>query len=248
VTPVGEAELHAYTDDRLGEERRRAVEAWLAIHPDDASRVAAYRTLGEQWRAAYAAVLDEPVPAQLRLQTKRRWRLPAAIAASVALALGAWQLFDHAPHYLPGNAATEVVRRAALAHAVYAPEVNHPVEAASSRDELLQWLSARLQMKVQAPNLEAAGLAFIGGRLLPGERAPAALLMYEGANGERLTLYWAPEFRRERETGLVHARADNGMRLYYWLDDECAYAIASAELGDKELLRIAKIAYAQLEK
>src|SRR5258708_18640731 len=132
-----------------------------------------------------------------------------------------------------------MVRRASLAHAVYAPEVSHRVEA-RSRDELLQWLSERLQMKVQAPSVEAAGLAFIGGRLLPGERAPAALLMYEAANGQRVTLYWGPEFRRERETGLVHARADNGTRLYYWLHDECAYPIPSAGLRGKELLRIAK--------
>ena len=239
MTPIGEAELQAYTDNRLPGERRRVVEAWLASHPDDAARIAAYRMLGEQWRAAYAPVIA---------RRKRRWRLPAAIAAGCALvALGAWQVSEHAPHYLPGNPAVEMLRRASLAHAVYAPEVNHPVEA-RSRDELLQWLSERLQMKVQAPSLEAAGLAFIGGRLLPGERAPAALLMYEGANGQRVTLYWGPEFRRERETGLVHARADNGTRIYYWLDDGCAYAIASAELGEKELLRIAKMAYAQLEK
>jgi anti-sigma factor RsiW len=253
VTPIGEAELQAYTDNRLPDECRRAVEAWLDSHPDDAARIAAYRVLGEQLRAAYAPVLEERVPAELLAvlhakKPKRRWRLPAAIAAGCALmALGAWQISEHAPHYLPGNPAVEMVRRASLAHAVYAPEVNHPVEA-RSRDQLLQWLSERLQMKVQAPSLEAAGLAFIGGRLLPGERAPAALLMYEGANGQRVTLYWGPEFRRERETGLVHARADNGTRLYYWLDDECAYAIASAELDEKELLRIAKIAYAQLEK
>ena len=249
MTPIGEAQLQAYTDDRLADERHHAVEAWLAAHPDDAARITAYRNLAEQWRAAYAAVLDEPVPQELLPRRKRRWRLPAAMAAGlVVVASGAWQLFEQAPHYLPGNAATKMVRRAALAHAAYAPEVNHPVEAMGGKDELLQWLSERLQMKVQAPSLEAAGLAFIGGRLLPGERAPAALLMYEGASGQRVTLYWAPEFRRERETGLVLARADNGTRLYYWLDDECAYAIASAELGDKELLRIAKIAYAQLEK
>jgi anti-sigma factor RsiW len=248
VTPIGEAELQVYTDGRLEDDRRRAVEAWLASHPADAARITAYRALGEQWRAAYAPVLEESVPARLRLKRKRRWRLPAALAAGCAImAISAWQVFEHAPHYLPGNPATEMLRRASLAHAVYAPEVNHPVEA-SGRDELLQWLSERLQMKVQAPSLEAAGLAFIGGRLLPGERAPAALLMYEGRNGQRVTLYWGPEFRRERETGLVHARADNGTRIYYWLDDECAYAIASAELDDRELLRIAKMAYAQLEK
>src|SRR5260221_613431 len=88
-TPIGEAELQAYTDNRLPDERRRVVEAWLASHPDDAARIAAYRVLGEQWRAAYAPVI---------VRRKRRWRVPAAIAAGCAImALGAWQGSEHAP-------------------------------------------------------------------------------------------------------------------------------------------------------
>src|SRR5207244_3254201 len=164
-----------YPAARRCDERHHAVEASLAAHPDDAPRITAYRNLAEQWRAAYAPLLDEPVPPELLPRRKRRWRLPAAMAAGLmVVAIGAWQLFEQAPHYLPGTAATEMVRRAALAHAVYAPEVNHPVEAASGKDELLQWLSERLQMKVQAPGLEAAGHAFIGGPRLARERPPAA--------------------------------------------------------------------------
>ena len=40
-SPVTEEELHAYVDGELPEERREAVEAWLAKHSDDASQVAA---------------------------------------------------------------------------------------------------------------------------------------------------------------------------------------------------------------
>jgi anti-sigma factor RsiW len=38
------------------------------------------------------------------------------------------------------------------------------------------------------------------------------------------------------------------VRLYYWIDPECGYAVASAELGEPELLRLARIVYEQLEK
>ena len=38
-----ENELHAYVDDRLEGDARRAVEAYLAQAPEDAARVAAYR-------------------------------------------------------------------------------------------------------------------------------------------------------------------------------------------------------------
>ncbi len=39
--PVMDDELHAYVDGELPADRRAAVEAWLATHPDDAARVAA---------------------------------------------------------------------------------------------------------------------------------------------------------------------------------------------------------------
>jgi anti-sigma factor RsiW len=36
---ITEDELHAYVDNELPTERRGDVEAWLAVHPDDAARV-----------------------------------------------------------------------------------------------------------------------------------------------------------------------------------------------------------------
>ena len=50
-----EAELHAYVDGELPADRRKAVEAWLALHPDDAARVDAWRRQAEEIRAG----LDE---------------------------------------------------------------------------------------------------------------------------------------------------------------------------------------------
>jgi anti-sigma factor RsiW len=244
---LAEADLHAYLDGRLDAPRRCVLESWLAAHPDDAARVAAYRLLGERWRAAYAPVLEEPMPAALlhALEGKppgRRSMLPAAVAvaAGALIALAASVYLTPAP-------APEIVHRAAIAHAVYAAEVQHPVEA-RAQGEVLHWLSERLHMKVQAPDLRAAGFAFLGGRLLPGDAAAAALLMYERPNGQRVTLYWGPEFRQARETGLVYAPGERGMRVYYWLDDECGYAVASAELSQQELLAVATIAHQGLEK
>jgi len=244
---LGEADLHAYVDRRLNAACRAALESWLATHPDDAERVAAYRLLGERWRAAYAPVLEEPIPAVLlhALQGKQPARR-SIVRAAVAVAAGALIALAVSLYLAPAPA-SDIVHRAAIAHAVYATEVQHPVEA-RAHGELLDWLSERLHMKVQAPDLHRAGFAFLGGRLLPGEAAAAALLMYEGQNGQRVTLYWGPEFRQARDTGLVYAPGERGMRVYYWLDDECGYAVASAELSQRELLAVALIAHEQLEK
>jgi anti-sigma factor RsiW len=40
---VTEDELHAYIDRELPADRMLAVEAWLATHPEDMARVAAWR-------------------------------------------------------------------------------------------------------------------------------------------------------------------------------------------------------------
>jgi anti-sigma factor RsiW len=242
-----EADLHAYVDGRLDLARRAALESWLAARPAEAARVAAYRALGERCRAAYAPALEEPVPPALlcALEAKPARRRPL-LRAAVAVAAGALITLGVLRYLAPGPA-SDIVQRAAMAHAVYAAEIQHPVEA-RARGELLDWLSERLQMKVQAPELHAAGLAFLGGRLLPGDAAAAALLMYEGPNGQRVTLYWGPEFRQARDTGLVYASGVRGVRVYYWLDDDCGYALASAELSQEELHAVAKMAHEQLEK
>jgi anti-sigma factor RsiW len=251
LVPVGEAELHAYVDGQLPDDRRAAVEAWLAAHPEDAERVAAYGSLAQQWRAAYEPVLSEPMPRELAavLLARPPSRLPrrAAIVAGLGVvALAAWVLFR--PEHVPSAAAAEMVRRAAVAHAIYAAEVEHPVETRpGAKAQLLAWLSERLNMKVDAPDLGAVGLWFIGGRLLPGDKAAAALLMYEGQNGQRVTLYWGPEFRQARETGVQFARREPP-RVYYWLDEECGYAVASADLSQHDLQRVARLAHDQLEK
>ena len=48
---VSDAELQAYADERLPQERRAAVEAWLATRPEETERVAAYRRLRAARRA-----------------------------------------------------------------------------------------------------------------------------------------------------------------------------------------------------
>ena len=59
--PVTEADLQAYADGNLPEERRSAVAAWLAAHPDDAERIETYRRIAEELRTSYDGVLHEPV-------------------------------------------------------------------------------------------------------------------------------------------------------------------------------------------
>ena len=74
---ISEDELHAYVDGELPAERRGAVEAWLATHPEDAANVAAWRKQADLIQARYGAVADEKIPPRLnigRMACRRRNR------------------------------------------------------------------------------------------------------------------------------------------------------------------------------
>ena len=54
-SPVSEEELHAYVDGELPIERREAIEAWLASHPDDSARVATWRAQAHHYLSSTRA-------------------------------------------------------------------------------------------------------------------------------------------------------------------------------------------------
>src|ERR1700735_1671828 len=83
---VGEDELNAYVDGELPADRRAAVEAWLAAHPDDAAKVAAWRKQAELTRERERGVSDEWPPQRFdptRL-TRRSYGAIATAAEVVA--------------------------------------------------------------------------------------------------------------------------------------------------------------------
>lgn len=251
---ISEADLQAYVDRRLDAERRAVVEAWLAARPDEAERVAAYRRLSSEVRAAYQSMLAEPLPERLQSLASRRSPLRRVALAAGWVVLGAVigvlaMLEITATRPATSFLANESVmaRRAAIAHATYSPEVRHPVEVgAADEAHLVAWLSKRLGVRVRAPKLDEVGMSLVGGRLLPGETGPVAQFMYQTPNGRRLTLYVRQEHAHNTETAFRYTR-ERDVGVFYWIDHECGYAIASADLSREELLKVADLVYKQLE-
>jgi anti-sigma factor RsiW len=246
--PVTEDELHAYIDGELPLERRGDVEAWLASHPDDAARIATWRALADELHARYDSVADEPLPARLRLdqlsRLPRKWlagAIAATLAAFIAGASAGW--FAHGSATTP-NALKTFTLEALDAHRLYVVEVRHPVEVeGSERAHLQQWLSKRLGYAVKAPLLDSTGLRLVGGRLLPGPQAPAALLMYESPTGERFTLYTSRCKGAAAQMRYASHDADGAL---YWSDRGVAYALSGPT--DKERLsQVARQVYDQTE-
>src|SRR5918995_1365887 len=134
--PVTVVELQAYVDGALPGDRRAAVEAWLATHPDDAARVADWRLQADAIRARYADVAQQPIPPKLQLDrmsyASRPWKVAAAAAVVVAFMLGGlagWVARDTAGD--GPNAFERLTAQALNAHKIYTVEVRHPVEVAA---------------------------------------------------------------------------------------------------------------------
>jgi anti-sigma factor RsiW len=244
--PVTEDDLHAYVDGEVSPERRAAIEAWLAGHPEDAARVAQWRAQADAIRARYGAVATERVPARLNLdkivRARRSWRAMAAAAVAVAFLAGAaagW--LAHRAALAPPSPVDLATADALSAHKLYVAEVRHPIEVKANEQHLLPWLSRRVGTTLRAPDLETFSLKLLGGRLLPGPEGPAALFMYESPTGERFTFY-ASKAKAPRSALRYHAEPDAAAVL--WVESDIGYVLSGP--ADRErLLRIAQSAYEQ---
>ncbi|MCX7960353.1 MAG: anti-sigma factor [Burkholderiales bacterium] len=210
------------------------------------------RALSQALHELYDPVLAEPLPERLRVAGERgRWRALGRAAVLVALgaalgALAAWQILGERAQPPVSTDAPAFARRAAIAHAVYSPEVRHPVEVGADQEaHLVAWLSKRLGAPVRAPKLEDVGYSLVGGRLLPGDDGPVAQFMYQCKQGTRVTLYVRADGRDHGETAFRY-QSEGKVGVFYWIDRRFGYALASSDLPRERLLSVAEAVYRQL--
>ena len=251
--PLSDGDVHAFVDGQLASDRAQVVAAAVAADPELAARVADMRSRNALLREALEPVLSEPIPDRLldamekapRAAAAFEWLKPAfALAATLALGIGVgW--FARDVQIERTGTPTTFARQAAFAHALYADDANRPVEiGASDEKRLVGWLTKRLGFGVHAPDLNAIGYALVGGRLVAGNENPTALFMYENADKNRLSLQVRRRAAGTGEVGFRYA-VENGVGVFYWIDDTCGYAI-SGKLDRAQLLRIAQVVNAQL--
>jgi anti-sigma factor RsiW len=254
-------ELMAFVDGVLDVKSREQFEERLR---DDAALAATVAVLRAQRKVLHGAldpVLNEPIPQRLLLAAApskvSRQRVAAAVVwLAVGLGVGSlasWQYLTPpdvtTSRVANGGGVTDLprfVHQATMAHAVYAPEVRHPVEVRSGDSQALDgWLSKRLGRKMQAPDLSGQGFALVGGRLLPAEVGkPAAQFMYEDRQGQRLTVYLRGMAQPTPETAFRFAE-QGGVSTFYWVERDWGYAL-SGDLARPQLLRLARHIHAQL--
>jgi anti-sigma factor RsiW len=267
-SPISEDDLHALLDGRLSGVERLALETRLAHDAVATATLNAWRQQADSLRGLHSQVRQEAVPpsllaatqhvtgAQLQLDQWRRW---GGMAAGVMLAFGVgwlshgqWQLAGPpGPQTLSkAQNSRQFVHQAALAHAVYTPEVRHPVEVSAAQQEhLVQWLSKRLGKPLKVPNLSSQGFELVGGRLLPGEEGARAQFMFQNGAGERITLYLgalnASAKGPSKDETAFRFSAEGPVPGFYWVDHGFGYALAG-HLPRDGLMKLAEAVYPQL--
>ena len=250
-TTITEADLNAYADGELLPAEQAAVEAYLADHPADRERVAAWRDQEATLHALYGHVAEEAVPARLsphRIAMERRRtlsRTAMAVAASLVLVvLGGTGGWIGRGLITPDAYEMTLVSEAEAAHALYTPEVLHPVEV-NGQDgaHLTKWLSKRLDRSLSIPDLSSEGFSLVGGRLLPAAGSAAALLMYENGDGARITLYVVP--KAGEETAMRFSSAGE-LTAVSWQAEKLGCVLVG-NLPRDTLMKLAKASYGSLD-
>jgi anti-sigma factor RsiW len=249
-----DALLSAWLDGEVEGADCARIRAWLQDNPEDAALVRLWAADRDALRARFTPTLDEPVPERLTQAVWRRsarrglaWgSWPQAAAAvlllAVGVAIGAWWREIAARD--PAVAAVKGwTQRAAVAHAVYAPEERHPVEvsvregdAARQREQethLSRWLTRRLSVPVKLFDLRSEGFELVGGRLLPDAAGPSAQLMYQDNTGQRVTVYLR---KAEQEVPAAFRYEQQGrLSMFYWVEGRCGYALVGPQSRERLL-------------
>ncbi len=253
MKPLSEDQLHAYVDNELPATARLDVEQALAEDPHARASVNAWREHKRMLHARFDPVLS--APHEMHVPVRSAWRgswpaLAASLAALTVGLVGGWVGHDRfAPTTVTADdGGRSFAASAALAHAVFVPEVRHAVEVPADQEtHLVNWLSKRLAAPVRVPHLAPAGWDLLGGRLLPGEPGPLAQFMYQDKGGRRLTLLVSHKAAPEVATSAFRYEQRKHIGVFYWVDGAYNYAL-SADLPRAELLALADAVYQELSR
>jgi anti-sigma factor RsiW len=237
--------LVAYVDGELDREAALNVEAALATDPQASQTVEMFRETAALLRGAYDDrffAVTGPVPGPPHRRALRQPRHGWAIAASLVAAIVGFGGGVAWGGRTPSERA-ELISEVASDHQIYSRETKHLVEVPADQvAHLTAWLGQRLDRKLEAPDLAAAGLRFAGGRMLVVNDRPVAELMYTRDHGLPIGVYVT-----QMAGGASPISVDQrGLeRLATWIAGGYAYVVAG-EIDDPTAQDIARRVASQI--
>ncbi|MFF7710069.1 anti-sigma factor family protein [Pseudomonas sp. NPDC007930] len=228
--PPNDHDLNAWLDDRLEPADRQRLDAWLAQHPEHSRRLRAQLADAQQLRAAMSGTLSRPAnpaldPTALRQRLRQRRQRHLARAASLVLAvamgtLGGWQLRGwHA------SAGFEPMGDAVQAYRLFAQQGMMPADLKiTDRGALQSWLDRWFSSAQRLPDLTQAGFEPLGARLLSTDQGAAVMVVYQNAQGEKVSFYIRPPGPNHKMLP-PGSRQDGELQAEYWSGPGFNYAV-----------------------
>jgi anti-sigma factor RsiW len=230
--PPSDQDLHAYVDGRLSDADRQHVAHYLAAHPEAAEQVRHWQHDAQQLRAALSGALHlapnpQLDPAAIRQGVRRQRSRHFATAAVLLIAvsvggLGGWQARTYSL-----VRPMEPMADAVQAYRMFAVKDGMATDwTAGASADAQGWLDQHFARADRIPDLASAGFKPVGGRMISTEQGPAAMLVYEGQNGRRVSFYIRPP-------GPQHylldrgARRDGELQADYWSSADYNYALVT---------------------
>jgi anti-sigma factor RsiW len=238
--PIEEADLHAFIDGELPQDRMETVRAALEAEPSLAVRVAAYQADKLRLQALFGPIADRPLPQPwlMRIAShsapgRRRGTRWLAMAAAVALALlgaGGSLLLRGGDTIL---AEAEGARTGTLTPI---DMISGKIMAQAGANHILQ---ASLGLNIRPPDLTKFGYHLV---MVDFYRGPAAGMIYRNAQAAELTIY----VRKSAGDARFDLLRQGKLRVCIWQDDVVS-AVMTADMSAGEMMRVASAAYTSLD-
>lgn len=248
---VSEAELHAFVDGQLSDERALAVAVWLAEHPRDGLKVDGWRSQNEAIQRAFPrparervtlafrapdsdaplTMPDTPAIEDYRARRRRRHTLSLAAAFAIgalvagAMALGVRRIAVHSAGSEPvfADVVTASDEFARRAVEAWRAYAQDPLHPVEVEARDTAALARWLKDRTGLARMPVIAEAkLVGGRVLPGHGGNAAFLLYRLASGDAVVLLAEPGAR------VPGAYSAGGLAARAWSQDGVDYALAGA--------------------
>lgn len=225
-----ENDLLAYVDGQLDDAGRQWVEQYLRQNPQAAKKVAEWLDVNQRLRIALTQ--NQPLsdtaryePQMIRHKLRQRRQMRLAMAFMLLLSLGGGGAAGWQCKSIALQRATLPMEDAVHAYKLFTRDQLPMMDvAASNHDDMNNWLSRYFINGDMPPNFEKYGFKLLGGRLMATDQGPSALVVYQNAQGVRITFYIRPTGKTALKNG--HRETDNLM-AQYWSDHRYNYAIIS---------------------
>lgn len=156
-----------------------------------------------------------------------------AFTAGAALPYAVSEWPQALERWLPATPRSQQLQRLASrtfdAHRVFGSDSEIVVEVADQpRGAVAAWFRRHLAFSVRVPDLSRLGWTLRGGRVVAGDLGPAALIVYENAAGDRISLVEA-EVTNPAPSDTAFTMVDGPMLV--WLDGPVGFGVASSREG-----------------